>query len=215
MYKRKYLKKYKYKYFLPENDFLYFVDNLFWYHKKHLKLREVLKQHEWLLMTNPEEFVRWVKEYKLAEKQTEVNVNIRAFFTLVIVELFKLTEKDKVFSKILDESISMDWYCYHRVYRKEIKRWEENYNIDRISKQIRHFRDACVHKEDDKISTNPEFVKHDIDWWNMYLPFTTDWENKERYFMIWDWRLPFHRLEQIIEYTLNYYYEMSEREKIY
>lgn len=214
MFKRKYLGKYKYKYMLPENDdFLCFVDNLFWYHKKHLKLRELLKQHEPFLMTNPEGFVKRVREYKLAEKQTEVNVNIRAFFMLVIIELYKRIEEDNVFCWILDESISMEWYYYHRVYRWKVKRWEENYNIDRISKQIRHFRDACVHKEDDKISTNPEFVEHGIEWWNMYLPFTTDWENNEWCFLIWRWKLPFHRLEQIIEYTLNYYYPMSERTK--
>lgn len=191
---------------LVENDdFLCFVDNFFWYHKKHLKLRELLKQHEELLVKAPEKFVDWTREYRLAEKQTNVNVNIRAFFELIMIELYKRIEEDNVFRWTLDESISMDWYYYYRL------RYKKKELVDTITKQIKHFRDACVHKEDDKISTWPEFVEHNIEWWKMFLPFTTDWERHDWYFMIWKWKLPFNRLEKIIEYTFNYYYPMSER----
>ncbi len=190
-----------------DNDFLRFVDNLFWYHKKHLRLRNLLKQHEELLIKSPEEFFDWLKKFKLAEKQIDVNVNIKAFFALVMIELSKRIEEDNVFRWTLDESISMDWYYYYRL------RYKKKELVDTITKQIKHFRDACVHKEDDKISTWPEFVEHNIEWWKMFLPFTTNWERHDWYFMIWKWNLPFNRLEQIIEYTFNYYYPMSERTK--
>lgn len=204
--RRKYLGKYKNKYMLPEDDdFLCFVDNLFWFHKKHLKLRKLLKQHEELLIKSPEEFFGWIKNFKLAEKQIDVNVSIKAFFALVMIELYKCIEGDNVFRWTLDESISMDWFYYYRL------RYKKKELVDTITKQIKHFRDACVHKEDDKISTWPEFVEHNIEWWKMFLPFATNWEREDWYFMIWRWKLPFNRLEQIIEYTFNYYYPMPEK----
>jgi hypothetical protein len=108
-----------------------------------------------------------------------------------------MIDSDELFSNELDKKILMDWYYYNRIKYKK---------VDSISKQIKHFRDACVHKEDDNISVYTEFVERKINWWYLHLPFTVS-QDLKRYFIIWEWKLPYERFEQIIKYTLEYYYK--------
>jgi hypothetical protein len=48
------------------------------------------------------------EKYHFIEKQNEINIHIKALFTLIILELFKMIDSDELFSNELDKKILMD-----------------------------------------------------------------------------------------------------------
>jgi len=220
------LNKYKLTYFLPDNDdFLHYIDLIFWYHKKHLRLRKLFKEKQIEYWYSMKPINERLEKSNFIQKQYDVNFYIKLYFVLIIIELSKLIEWNKDFKEYLNSNISI--WEYNRFYRKDGRKNKEIVKrIKDISSKIVHFRDACVHNEDCWISDYPIQIKWDSNllkerWYNVYkcknktyvewnwinLKFIVEWPNQIWCFVIWYWKMSFDEFEQVIKYTLHYFYK--------
>jgi hypothetical protein len=181
---------------LDNKDFLLFtIDHLLYYHKKHLILRKKIdKEIEKIIIQktiNKQDISQRVSE------QLDINNQIRTYFVSLVIELSKIFESDNIFKEEID-----NLWCFGY---ERLKRWKSE-RIKTLSDTIIHFRDACVHNKNQDISTQPEFKKHNIEWWIIHLDFACDSNNSNWVFMIWNWQLGFNKIEEIIKTTLVYFF---------
>lgn len=187
-------------YFLPQNnDLLFYIDNLLFFHRKHLRLRKkIAKIPIHIYEKDSQELELYKRNFtKIAKEQEKLNRYIKSFFILTIIETSKILEDNEIFKNELNKNITIINYDRLRNWNKE--------KVTKISNQIKHFRDACVHNKNKEISKMPEFKENNINWGEIHLEFTYDGDNEEQVFMIWEWMLKFKTVEKIIEEILKHF----------
>jgi hypothetical protein len=95
---------------------------------------------------------------------------------LFIIEVAKLLEGDPDLKKKLDDNIPI--IPYKRLYNHKPR------NVRIISRQIKHFRDACVHHKDEEISKWPEFKEFNLSGGDSHLDPTHDYKTHTPVFVI-------------------------------